>query len=570
MKIKAHEQGIYLWLPPEGMLACGQKGIEKITKASTKIVLEPGETPNTPPTRTEICLWMSCHGGLLFPRGIMKDLPIEWEWDIVPGEEGENIKLSLRATNRFPIALEDSQKEILDAVQKAGHGGMIEAAMGAGKSWLLLALALGHPLLRPCAISGKGEKDTRQLLEKLKALNEAYPEYAEPIMLSGLGRSLSKKDHKVLEAGTGIVVCTHAGLQKLPPNTKLLLLDEAHAAATAKRITAVLALKQIKKLYTLTGTSGLRGDGGDEALAALSGGILASKGHEAFEATGRVAPAQVNAYHFWGKGIYAENPFIPDQTPQEGYSLHATWIENHRGRHQFVAELATWLPDDETKLIFVPHVLHAIRLCKAIEKQINERRGDLSPEQRDNLIPEIFHAQADKNQKFYMSKEVREKKIEALVQGKIKMAVATDFLSTGFDTNMIDHVIDASGQKAIITNIQRSGRGSRPRIKADGSIKITQIHTILDKTHPVMHKLGEKRFGALCAYYGHSEGIIDPSRQGGCTRFLEPPWIKPEDREAVRGKTAEETFQPKEAAVFDPTAYRKPSTNTEANSNTTA
>lgn len=556
MRIKAKETGIYLWVGPEGLLALGQAGIGRIAKASTKTVLEPGETPNMPPTRTEIALWESRNGGILFPKGAMKSLPGDWEWEIEPGEEGENVKLSLRPLTRFPVKLEPAQMEILEAVRDAGHGGMIEAAMGAGKSWLLLAIALGHPLLRPCAISGKGEKDTRQLLEKIKELNAAYPEYAEPVMLSGLGRSLSKKDLKTLGEGEGIVVCTHAGLQNLPPNTKLLLLDEAHAAATTKRIKAVLALKDLKKLYTLTGTAGLRGDGGDEALGTLSGGTLASKGHEDFETTGRVAPAQINAYNFWGKGIYAENPYMPDQTPQEGYSLHATWVENHRGRHQFVADLVAWLPDDEIKVIFVPHILHAIRLCKAIEKKIKELYGDLTPQQRANLKPEIFHAKADKNDRFYMPKEMREAKVAALVRGEIKLAVATDFLSTGFDTNVIDHVIDASGQKAIITNIQRSGRGSRPKMRPDGTPKITQIHTILDKTHPVMHKLGEKRLSALCAYYGHFEGVENPERLGGCRRFVEPPWIEPDERIKVRSTNPEETFHAKAAPVFDPSAYR--------------
>jgi superfamily II DNA or RNA helicase len=556
MKIKAHETGIYLWIDPEGMVALGQAGIAAITKASTKTVMEPGENPNMPPTKTEIRLWETRQGGLIFPKGALPALPSEWEWDIVPGEDGENIRLSLRPLARFPVKLEPAQMEILEAVREAGHGGMIEAAMGAGKSWLLLAIALGHPLLRPCAISGKGEKDTRQLLEKLKELNKAFPEYAETVMLSGLGRSLSKRDLKTLAEGEGIVVCTHAGLRNLPANTKLLLLDEAHAAATAKRIKGVQALKNLKKLYTLTGTAGLRGDGGDETLATLSGGTLAVKGHEAFESTGRVAPAQINAYNFWGRGIYAENPYIPDETPQEGYSLHATWVENHRGRHQFTADLVTWLPHDEIKVIFVPHILHAVRLCKAIEKKINELYGDLSPEQRANMRPEIFHAKADKNDKFYMPKEVREAKVAALARGEIKMAVATDFLSTGFDTNMIDHVVDASGQKAIITNIQRSGRGSRPKTRADGTKKITQIHTILDKTHPVMHVLGEKKFSALCAYYGHFEGMENPEREGGCTRFLEPPWIAPEDREKVRCEAPADVFKAKEAPVFDPTAYR--------------
>lgn len=560
MKLNAHEKGIFLEFTPESMLTLGPKGMEIVTSAATYTVLEPGETPDSPPTRTKNELWRMSGSRLRIPKGVLPKLPDDWEINIKPGEEGERVKFSLRPISRFPVKLEPAQMDILEAIRNAESGGHIEAAMGAGKSWILLAIVLGHPLLRPAAISGKGEKDTRQLLEKLRKLGEEHPEFAEPIMLSGLGRSLSKKDSKTLEAGEGIVVCTHAGIQNLPPNTKLLVLDEGHAAATTKRVTAVMRLRNLKKIYSLTGTSGLRGDGGDELLWGVVGPNLATKSHEEFEKTGRVAPALIKGYHFTGRGIYAENPYMPDQTPQDGYSFHATWVENHRGRHQFVADLVASLPYEETKLIFVPHVLHAVRIGKAIEKKIHELYGDLSPEQRELLSPVIFHAKADKKDKFYVPKEEAERRIKLLVEGKIKVAIATDFLSTGFDTNMIDHVIDASGQKAIITNIQRSGRGSRPRTNSDGTQKITQIHTVMDKTHPVLHQLAEKRFAALCAYYGHQEGVTNPEREGGCFRFKEPPWVPQNERkEKLRPTFREDAFKSSEPATFDPASFKKKS-----------
>jgi superfamily II DNA or RNA helicase len=529
IKVTAFERGLFLELDGEGLYQLGQPGIEKIINASTLTVAEPSENPNSPPTFTKMELWRMKGNHLQFPKTIVSKLPQNWEWNIVEGESGEHIKMTLRPTERFPIALDTHQKEILQSVRDKGTSGLIEAAMGAGKSWLLLSLVLGHPLLRPAAISGKGQKDTKQLLEKLKALNESHPEFAEKIIISGMGRSLGKRDLKILEGGEGIIVCTHAGLQNLPPNTKLLVLDEAHAASTPKRIQKILDLPSLVKAFGLTGTAGLRGDGGDELFNTLIGPTLVSLGHEHFEASGRVAPAQINGYHFYGKGIYAENPFLPNQTPQEGYSLHSTWIENHRGRHEFVADLILSLPHDETKVIFVPHIIHANRIAKALEAKIHQQLGDLTYDERENYKPVIFHAKADKKDKLYMSKEERERRVSLLEQGKIKVAISTDFLSTGFDTNMIDHIIDASGQKAIIGNIQRTGRGIRPRIKEDGSTKINQIHTILDKTHPILHKLGEKKFGALCAYYNHHEGIPS-NRPGGVSRFVDAPWIHPAER----------------------------------------
>jgi hypothetical protein len=242
--------------------------------------------------------------------------------------------------------------------------------------------------------------------------------------------------------------------------------------------------------------------------------------------TGRVAPTLIKAYHFLGRGIYAHNPYDPTQTPQEGYSFYATWIENHEGRHNFAADLILSLPHDQTKLLFVPHVLHAVRIQNALKKKLNERLGDMTKEEFENFTPHIVHSGKNEKSRFQMTDAEREDIVEGLMAGRYKTVFSTDFLSTGFDTNQIDHVIDASGEKAIIKNLQRSGRGTRPRTNPDGSPKINNVHIILDKTHTALHKLGENKLSMILDYYGHSEfGPKDPSRLGGFLRYKEAPWI---------------------------------------------
>lgn len=566
-KVRITQEGIYISICPESLYSLGATAVNSITEAASIWVTEPGENPNSPPVPVEIKLWTMEDNYLKFPKACLDRIKTKgWEWDLIEDAETK-VRLCLDPCSRFPITLDPHQLEILETVRQTNGNGLIEAAMGAGKSWILLALVLGNRLLRPAAISGKGQKDTKQLLEKLRNLFLDNPEFEEPIMLSGLGRTLSKKDKEVLEGDEGIIVCTHAGLQNLPKNTRLLVLDEAHAASTPRRVEKVKRLPNLKRVYGLTGTAGLRGDGGDELLESLIGKKIISKGHEHFESTGRVAPAQINAYHFTGKGIYAENPYRPSETPQEGYSLHSTWVENHKGRHNFVADLILSLPHGETKVIFVPHIVHAMRICKAIDKKIYEKSGDLNLTEKENFKPIIFHAKADKKDRHFMSKEEREKRVLMLEKGIVKVAVSTDFLSTGFDTNMIDHIIDASGQKAIIGNIQRSGRGIRPRTKDDGTFKINQIHTILDKTHPILHKLGEKKFSALCAYYNHKEGFPNPDREGGVKRLTDPPWIPPQERNQKLGDTTGITnptqdqdlshLRKSENSTFEPWNHRK-------------
>lgn len=563
----AKKKGIYLIIPKKELhkeISTGNPElIQTMLSCATIDWLEPGETLNDPPKRKRKALYKYEDGDLLLPKGLEKKLQkIVPHLKILPGENGEDFALCLNAAEKLPVTLDREQLMILSHVHQNPGNTQINAAMGAGKGWILCALLFGFPLLRPAVVSGKGKKDTSQLIARIQQFMDLNPGWAEPLFITGMGKQLNRSAMETLQKGEGIVICTHAGLQNMPINTKLLIADECHALGTEKRIEKLIDRPDISQIIGLSGTTDLRGDGGDELIGAVIAPVGIKINHQVLEETKRVAPTQINAYHFMGEGMYAHNLYDPKQTPLEGYSFHSTWIENHNGRHKFTADLILSLPSKETKLIFVPHVIHAVRIAKALKNELLERLGNLTKEEYENYTPQIVHAGKEgKGSRFKMSDAEREDIVSGLMEKRYLTVFTTDFLAVGFDTNEIDHVIDASGEKAIIKNLQRSGRGTRPKKNLDGTTKINNVHVILDKTHKSLHYLGEKKLAALLGYYGHNEGgVPDQRRSGGFKRFLDAPWVpqnmrrdKLKNPDEITSKTLEQKDE--EESTFDINNY---------------
>lgn len=541
-EILAQENGIYLILTEHELKKIPENKIKQLKKKATPTIIltedftEKGESVG-------IELFQETETELKLPKGLQEEyLKILPNLKINRGKQGEALSVLREVKDILSLStkvkgdtltLDPGQLDILEEIFQRRNGGLIEAAMGSGKAMLVCVLVFGLPTLRPVAVSGKGAKDVQQLKDWLTNFGEKNPEWKEEVILSGCGRVPTKKQKKILEKGEGIFLCTHAGLQNLPEDVQLLIMDEAHASGTPKRIAQIFKRPELKRVYGLSGTFNLRSDGGDKLLKAISGPIFSTGVHEKFEATKRVAPTEIHVYNFYGNGEYLHNPHAPSEEPEEGYGLQQTWVENHRGRHQFAAELGLYLPQQETKIIFTPHISHAAKIQEAIFHEAKLKGIEFE----DGCEPILLHANTNKNsknKKFYMSKEEQNAKVKLLKHGILKFVICTDFLSTGVDTNMIDHVIDASGQKALITSIQRSGRGTRPRINSDGSEKINKVHIILDRTKQLLRILGEQKILALREYYGHMPGVIQKDRKGGYFLHQQPPW-NPEANTICRG-----------------------------------
>lgn len=475
--------------------------------------------------------------------------------------------LDLEAALHHKPHPEKFQMEILQACSDGNKesglsSGIVEAGMGGGKTLIGTCLIFGLRHLRPAVICGWREKDTQQIYEALNKYMRDNPQYHEPVILHlpTSGANLKEKQREILEGGQGIMVCTQKGLQQAPLNTKLLVIDEYHNLATELGITKIQRLRLLERCYGLSGTVNLRSDGGDKLIQFMTGPVLIKKKHVEIEKTGRVTPVNIHGYHFVsrgersiknGYGRYYHDERRPEQSPA-GYNEEHALIENHSGRSRFICDLIKWLPKNEVKVVFAPHVSHAVLLEKFIRY---ECRG---------YDPVLIHAQADKDKRNYLDPKEKKARRAALLAGEIKLAICTDVLSTGVDTNVIDHTIDTTGKLQLITSIQRSGRSVRPRIKDDGSYKIAQIHIILDKNFDEMNgphihldpvevlmkeayeslgKKSDEKMKALLRYYGYPpaatyepekqsqpELLQTETRTGGGIIYPIPPWLHPEIR----------------------------------------
>jgi hypothetical protein len=411
--------------------------------------------------------------------------------------------------NGDTITLEPIQRQACLSIAEANRSMRIEMPMGAAKSlilaWLIFSLRTdqGHQGLRPLILAGKSLTDTRQLYETLRLILQSNPQWQTPanhLCLELSGRGLKQADKLQLQQGNGILVTTHRSLHKIPKATKCILLDEEHAAATPAVLIKLMRHSQkCLRIYGTTATADMRPDKADRILNALIGPVLLRQQYRDYEPSGRLAPIHLHIYPFTGTGPYQHDPNNPFRQPS-GTSPYQTQVENHHGRHRFVAELLLSLPSEETKVMFLPTVRHAQKIHSALKALLRERIKEnfISAQNAAQLLPIILHAQGSNQTKDpKLAHQIQQNLVKRLLAGEIKSAIVTDFLATGVDTDQIDHILDASGQAAKATNIQRSGRAGRPR-----KGKIAKLHVVKDEHPPYLHDLINTKVEAYARYYG--------------------------------------------------------------------
>lgn len=441
-------------------------------------------------------------------------------------------------TRQGDLIISPTQTEILCEAavwDSKGYGTNINAAMGGGKTMVCAFLTLGAPELRPAVIAGRSDTDTRQLHAWMKRFLETNPEYDIPenqVILRVGGRTPNKKEQALLDQGKGIVVITHRGCHNIPSDTKLLVIDECHNAATMNTMNHIFDNgENLERVHTLSATTNMRRDGGDRLPAIISNTTQILKTHTQFEKEGRVTPMRIHLHHFHPDGKYCHHEGIPGSIPSYGYNLINRFVEKHRGRHKFVADVVLDIPGDEVKVIYTPKAEHALQIASAIQKEIRNRilMGTMDTISAFTNQPVIMHAEGtgkkvrkispektlgmtsmngeeglELKQEQEMLKKLRSTgkadlaDMKArLLAGNLKCVVVTDFMAVGLDTDSIDHVIDASGQMAKAMSIQRSGRSVRPK---EG--KIANYYIIVDNHHETLFYPQRQKVKKVLEYYG--------------------------------------------------------------------
>lgn len=424
------------------------------------------------------------------------------------------------------------QEDLLRKVREKASGLIVQAPMGAGKTLLVSLLVEGLAWLRPAVVAGAGVQDCRQLYQHFEAFFKARPGLAQPLHLwhaqTPAGRRRREKG-AVEATGQGIVILTKSNFHNLPANVRLLVIDECHASATPHKVGGLIdGTPEAVAVFGLTATHNLRADKGERLLTRIIGPKLVVKTHRQFEAEGRVNPTHVHLWTFHpdlspGSHRYAHNPNRPGAEPGGRDETHAL-VENHRGRARFIADLARWLPPEETKLIFVRHAVHGARILAALHEH---------PELAA-LMPVLIHADHHRADALALSKEQKDRYVEALQAGHLRLAVATGTLGTGFDCSRIQHVIDATGEKALITSLQASGRAARVAPRKG----VSQVHLVADFTRELRAKKAAEKAVAFLKYYGYRGRADQPlahdpaqappwRRASGFSFHPAPPWLTP-------------------------------------------
>ena len=470
--------------------------------------------------------------------------------------------------NGIPILFDPLQREACLQIAQSNTSMRIEMPMGAAKSlilaWIIFALKMvvgagghKHEALRPLVLAGKNIADTKQLYETLQLVLQANSEWRTPanhLCLQLSGRRLKRTDKLLLQQGNGILVTTHKSLHNIPLNSKCILLDEEHAAATPAVLAKLMRHSQkCLRIYGATATPDMRPDKADRLLRALIGPVLLRQNFRQYEEHGRVAPIHLHIYPFTGMGPYQHDPHKPYRQPW-GSTVYQALVENHHGRHQFVAELLLSLPPNETKVMFIPTITHAQKILAAVQAllQLRINQKAITLENAQSVLPVIIHSQgSNQTNSPQNAKQIQKALVADLLQGKLKSAIVTDFLATGVDTNQIDHIIDACGQAAKATNIQRSGRAGRPRRG-----KIAKLHIIKDEHQDFFYRITNAKLEAYAHYYGFLKDhdvlattLNERTHQSESRVFLHPEGA-PSYKNCPDSKAATEETKPNISYIF--------------------
>lgn len=380
------------------------------------------------------------------------------------------------------IRLEPLQmKTLIDGLAQE-RSGAYDYGMGGGKTVLIAAILAAYPDLRPAIVTSAASGDSQQLASKIAVMT------GEKVNLqgctSGKLTAAQKRQLFVKKAEQATIICgSHALYGKLEKESaeesavvkaletaKLIIIDEAHEFCTLMRIGALVKTKP-QVVIGLTATWQKNWSKLDRLLADLLATTRKPLGvvsHTQVQETGRVTPMEVYGYYLDRK----QWP-IPTSRIREwrGYNLMQQEVEFHAGRNIFVAHMCNHIVETNVKenrgcvLVFGLTIGH----CRRVVKELCAIRGIKYSEEAlelDSIY--VYNSQ--------LSDDEKQRRMQAMAEGKTRIVFSTESLSRGIDMNTIADVVDINGGSKIVQLIQKSGRAVRP----DGQEKVARVHTVME------------------------------------------------------------------------------------------
>lgn len=338
------------------------------------------------------------------------------------------------------IKLRPRQDEFL-ATMLTHPGGVLQAVVGFGKSFMVAVLALILPYARIIVYVPR-----RSLIHKMASDISLY--------VSSVGRIGDGR----LEGNARVTVCTLDSIHHTPPDIDIALFDEGHLVCGGRHPEKIGAVFQDShaKLFTTSATPYSRFDGAHAKLELLFGQRLFLLEYPEGVRLGLVVQIQVT----W-VAIDIQANEIGSSNNRTKHQRMTVW--NNVQRNRAVADVILALPADEQVLVLVDKIEHAILLAKflpgftLIYGGIDAKR--IEQLRKSKVITEDFVPLTSKQQKNH------EVEFRA---GRLRKVIATRVWSTGVDFAQLSIVVRASRDSANdIEDEQAPGRSSR---LSDGKI----------------------------------------------------------------------------------------------------
>lgn len=378
------------------------------------------------------------NGGLLTSYGLLDSLKawfkqqgIEAAFQELTPEDKNSLLLKPDWSVLQNYQLRNRQEECLKAIVERKHG-IIDAPVGFGKTFLMGVLtqlypkAKFHVITKSVAIANRIYKDLLRI--------------TSDVGMIGGGKNIT---------GKRITVITADSLKKSDGDADFLIWDEAHQAAASTYSALLLRIYRYSRNYGFTATPTGRSDGSDPVLKMLFGDTIFEMKYDEAKDRGLVVPVSVR----W---LTCSDvlPTALNYTNRVSLERHAIW--RNRSRNQMIADDVRKISNDESVLILVGKVEHAVNLAKELP-EFTLVYGSMSEEdcewyKRQKLLPEDYRP---------INAREREELKEAFRDGRIKKVIATDVWNTGVDFPDLRYVYNVSARGSSILTTQGAGRVSR-------------------------------------------------------------------------------------------------------------
>ncbi len=383
------------------------------------------------------------------------------------------------------VSWRGSQMPVLSAIL-ANRYGTIVCPTGWGKSFIIRLIARLYPTITICIT-----------VPSIAVADEFYKGLV--VEFPTIGRIGDGKEH----IGRITIAVTHS-VHKVPEDTQLVLVDEAHAVLTAG-FCSKLARFGRARFFAFTASPEGRGDGGDGFMEPMFGPVLVTVPYSEAVATGNVVPIIARIYDV------PTGPCVEQMSMKHLRDKHGIW--HNVSRNNLIAHLAAEIHQDDPEaqvLIMVDKTEHAYVLRRLLPF-FTVVTGEVDDEREKELRALGLLGEEE----ITCTKRMANQYKEDFSSGELRYAIATSKWSKGVNFLDLAYLIRADGLATPIGATQISGRLSRK-----GSDGLKEVGILIDFNDRYSHDLAS-RSATRCEVYRQHGWTID-RRMGPPSIFIPP------------------------------------------------